>query len=504
MVQYKVLDLFAGAGGFSYGFSLVKNGAFEIVKAIDINDEACETLTNHIGKDKVMKEDLTNEKVIKSLINKYKNKIDVIIGGPPCQTFSLVGPSRSGSIEMRKALKKDPRNILFKYYLKLVKEIDPRFVVFENVEGITSKSLEEYSESNHKNKKVIELICDELDELGYNLEYADGNKKGYTILNAAEYGVPQNRRRVFVIAGKKEFINKNPIPEKTHGIEEHLLPFVTVKDAIGDLPPLFPRITIRGLNRLKKINFVKSNLNTFYKYLKDHVKKNKFLNLIEKDLKNLLLEFGCLIKKNKISNKEFKYFNKNLDKIFKKANKKLKKRNLVIDTKNNSKKIDYRKYVRDTDSNIIHHNPRSHNIRDIIIFTLMKPGTNSSHFINENHEYYNDNNLIYYLKNLYPYDTTKHVDTYVKHKEDLPSKTILAHLAKDGLRFIHPTQLRSFTPREAARLQSFPDSFKFEGSMISQFRQIGNAVPPLMAKAIGEAIYMELEKMNKFSIKNAM
>lgn len=122
---------------------------------------------------------------------------------------------------------------------------------------------------------------------------------------------------------------------------------------------------------------------------------------------------------------------------------------------------------------------------------MMESGSNSSQFMNPNADLYNE-----ILDNLYPYDKTKHKDTYVKHSFDKVSNTILAHMQKDGLKFIHPDQPRTYTPYEAALIQSFPTEYDFSGGKNSQFRQIGNAVPPLLAKRIGEVILEALVEID--------
>lgn len=502
-MTYRVLDLFAGAGGFSYGFSLVLNNderkAFEIVKAVEIDSDACKTLRHHLETDnqknkKVVYEgDLTKDKVKNELINELKGKIDIIIGGPPCQTFSLAGPSRSGSKEMREALKYDKRNILFKHYLELVEKIEPKFIVFENVEGITSKDSSDFFESNTKNKKVIELICDELEFMGYKVN--NTKKQRYMVLNAAEYGVPQERRRVFIVANNLDSKVENPVPIPEYG-EGKSYPFITLNDAIGDLPALLPRITIRSFKKLKKIGFVKEN---YFYCLKKLLKKLRdsdgsvFAKEKMKKIDDLLINELLYCESNSITYQRMIEFTEKLNILFKKLSVGSEYIN-IKDLKSREKK-EFRNYIRGNSKSLTMHRARTHNLRDIIIFSLMTPGTTSAHFFNKNNKSYSDKKIKQNLRKLYPYDSDKHVDTYVKHDPDRPSKTILAHLAKDGLRFIHPYQPRTFTPREAARLQSFPDSFCFYGPMTSQFRQIGNAVPPLLAKEIGKAIYNRLEKI---------
>ena len=508
--KYKVLNLFAGAGGFSYGFSLVNDGGkkpFEIVKAVEIDPYACKTLRGHLeienyNKGKIVYEgDLTKDQIKNKIIKDCRGKVDIIIGGPPCQTFSLAGPSRSGSRKMREALKEDKRNILFKHYLELVEKINPKFVVFENVKGITSKDSNDISGIDSKNQKVIELICGELKKIGYELRNNKFPDHEYMVLNAADYGVPQERKRVFIIANRidKESV-LNPYPEPKYG-NNCLRPYITVSSAIGDLPSLLPVFTVRSFKNLKKIDFVIKNYIDYLLKLREEVSKlrNNFLH------DEYMAEFERLISMEVNKYKNYNVTYEDVLDFIKKANKFLKKIRQTEEYNNSSINEYYldneikafRTYIKGDAKKLTLHNARTHNFRDIIIFTLMKAGTTSAHFFTENSNFYLDKKLKKQLQKLYPYDSSKHVDTYVKHSPDKPSKTILAHLAKDGLRFIHPEQPRTFTPREVARLQSFPDDFYFYGPMISQYKQIGNAVPPLLAKAIGEAIYNKLKNSKK-------
>lgn len=201
MKKYKVLDLFAGGGGFSTGFlqAEYQNNQFYISKSIDIDINACQTLENHMGEEKVLHGDITDIQIKNKLISDYKG-VDVIIGGPPCQTFSLVGPARSGKREMREILKNDSRNILYKHFFEIVEALKPRYVVFENVEGITSKKVTS-NEVSENQKVAIEAICEELEHIGYTTKVQDEESQ-YRVLNSANFGVPQQRKRVVIIANK--------------------------------------------------------------------------------------------------------------------------------------------------------------------------------------------------------------------------------------------------------------------------------------------------------------
>ncbi|KAA0549795.1 DNA cytosine methyltransferase [Bacillus sp. BGMRC 2118] len=457
--KIKVLDLFAGGGGFSTGFQLAHYNdlEYEIVKALEINDDACRTLEKHLGKEKVFKGDITNPIVKEKLIYEC-NDVDMIIGGPPCQTFSLAGPARSGTKEMREALKNDPRNTLYKHFFDLVNKIKPKFVVFENVVGIASKKVESEGLSN-KESQVIELICDELDSMGYKTEIGESFTERYQILNAADYGVPQYRKRIIILANKLDLIN--PVPEKIERL-------MTVRDAISHLPLRLPIISKISLERIKNNDIILKNLSfcisVFLEKIFELIEQEKDL---ETKSKLTDLYITLIPEYEKIKNRK-SYKLHALEKFLSIYNEKVIQLCLDENISANSDTI---------------HSSRQHNFRDIIIFILTKQGSNSSRFIDKKSSDYNQ-----LLSDLYPYNRNKHKDTYVKHSWDRPSNTILAHMEKDGLKFIHPVQPRTYTPYEAALIQSFPKDYSFSGGRNAQYRQIGNAVPPLMAKAIAISI----------------
>ncbi|NKX14547.1 DNA (cytosine-5-)-methyltransferase [Bacillus cereus] len=465
MRKYRVLDLFAGGGGFSTGFLQAKyqETYFEIVRAVEIDTDACKTLENHLGPDRVIKGDITKKQVKEKIISDCKN-IDIIIGGPPCQTFSLVGPARSGKKEVREALKNDPRNSLYKHFFDIVSQIKPRFVVFENVEGLISKKLEEEAISRRE-QLAVEAICEHLKEMGYTTKVKE-TQKDYSVINSADYGVPQRRKRVIIIANLHSI--ENEIPLKTHNVV--LNKIKTLGETIEGLPVVLPEINVSKLDTLKNIDIIIENLDFCIGAFVDN------LNNISRIYQN----------RPEINSNQFRnlldfvneYFN---NKIVNRKRQKLKALEGFISGYNKALGSLYKSV--DIPSVFTVHESRKHNIRDIVIFSLMSAGSNSAQFMNKESVHYDK-----LLDRLYPYDREKHKDTYVKHSFEDLSNTILAHMQKDGLKFIHPVQPRTFTPYEAALIQSFPVDYEFLGGRNSQFRQIGNAVPPLMAKKIAEAI----------------
>lgn len=387
------IDLFAGCGGLSEGF--YKEG-FHALAHVEIDSTACKTLKTRMkyygytDYDKaVLNIDITKPEIIEKLDEVVgKRKVDLIIGGPPCQAYSSAGRARDPN-----GMKNDPRNFLFESYVKILNHYKPFFFVFENVTGILTAVV--------NGEKIINKVFAELSE-NYKVKF----NPNLNILNACNYGVPQIRRRVIIIGVRKDLpfspeemysavIKTNYAPETPAEQRGNLKKFVTVKDAIYELPPLK-----EGEGELE-INF-KSKRN------------NEFLKSISPE---------------------------NFDKLF-------------------------------------DHVCRHHNKTDVRRYTEMA----------KNHWSFQE--LLEKRPDLRHTPPRAFGNSYVVQWWDLPSRTIIAHLYKDGNQFIHPDykQGRTITVREAARLQSFPDDFIFEGSRTDKYKQIGNAVPPLLAQAIAKGI----------------
>ncbi len=212
----KTIDLFAGAGGITEGF---RKAGYVCACANDFDEEAKHTFTyNHPTVPYVLKDvrEVTADELL-SAAKCLASEIDVITGGPPCQGFSLAG----------QRLSDDPRNMLFREYIRIAKDIQPKVIFFENVYGIM----------NMQGGKVLNAIVSEFERIGYQCKY--------DLINAADYGVPQARPR-FVLIGVRGFDKKITFPEPTHGKPDtsgqmqlfapNLLPYVTVQDAFSNLP----------------------------------------------------------------------------------------------------------------------------------------------------------------------------------------------------------------------------------------------------------------------------
>jgi len=436
-----VVDIFAGPGGLSLGLEMLKgeNGKriFNSICAVENDPWACKTLRRNFSPDIVIEGDITDEDIKGRVLNKCKGKTDMVVGGPPCQSFSLIGP-RSGNPDNYKD--KYKYDGLYKHFIEIVDRLRPSFFLFENVRGILSKK--------NGDAKVIDIIITEVESMGYILENENPeNNEKYLLLNAADYGVPQTRERVFIIGNNLGI--PNPFPQKTHfnpnvkSLRERadgLLPYVTIKEAIGDLPKVKARITKTGIPVKRYDEIERYN---------EHVNYGKE-EIIYKSA----------------------WFEKHINRIGESG------RNFMS-------------FVRQVkDLPLTHHISRPQMETDILLFKGMKQGMTAKDIIKSS------NPEISQLGKYIRYDMNSFTDKYKKLHWKKPSSTIFAHLQKDGNRFIHPdsSQGRTITPREAARLQSFPDSFYFEGPITKKFQQIGNAVPPIPAKAIAEAI---LSKWNR-------
>ncbi len=410
------IDIFAGGGGLSEGFW---RAGFDIINHIEKDRNAADTMRtrvmffwlkesglmkeyyaylygrihrqdliskynlNNIINNNVIQEEIS-ERTINGIIQRVKlsmkmrgiKNIDVLIGGPPCQAYSLVGRARDPY-----KMEHDRRNHLYKYYVEFLKKLSPEIFVFENVPGLLSAG----------NGKLFNDIQKYMDNGGYEINYR--------ILNSADFMVLQNRKRVILIGWKKgNNFEYPPFERMEHNYR--------IKDVLDDIPYLKAGEGNEDAQdyRINDINdyLRKTNIRTHYDKVINHVARPHR----KEDLEIYKYAINKYLKGERIKYNDL------------------------------PKKLQF------------HKNRKSFLDR----FKVLDRNASASH-------------------------------------------TVVAHIAKDGHYYIHPdiNQLRSLTVREVARLQSFPDNYKFEGPRTAQFIQVGNAVPPLMAEVIGRKIKEILE-----------
>ena len=409
-MAFSYIDIFAGAGGLSEGFQ--RNGYIPVAH-VEMKKEACLTLKtrecfyylkkhgriedykNYLRR-KITRDELYTmvpETVLNSVINETMSEegmpalfdridhlmemqgienIDVLVGGPPCQAYSLVGRARS-----KTNMVGDPRNYLYMLYCEVLEKYRPKIFVFENVPGLLTANGGSYFDDMRKRFR----------KAGYFLEHR--------ILNSKEYGVLQNRRRVIVIGWREG--TDFTYPELDKKEQKYL-----VDDLFSDLPNIEPGES-RNVYKCKSTEYLReSEIRT------------------EDDILTLHQARPNLERDRKIYRQVIEAWN------------------------NGQKRLKYTELPEE----LCTHNNR-----------------------------------------------TAFLDRFKVVAKDMPyAQTMVAHISKDGHYFIHPDikQARSISVREAARIQSFPDNYFFEGGRTASFLQIGNAVPPLMASAIAKKLKEQL------------
>lgn len=402
-MKNRMIDLFAGCGGLTEGF--LQTGKYCEIAAVEWLKPQVETLRNRLKykwgepnvDETVMHFDIQREfelfhgwsdvdyGVSKGL-DYYVERaggIDVIIGGPPCQAYSVAGRVRDEN-----GMKNDYRNYLFEHYLSVVQRYKPKVFVFENVPGILS--------AMPSGVLVTDLIKKSFAGIGYEII----DDMHLAIVNAAEYGVPQNRNRMIIVGIRKIKGETQRLLSKFY---REILPkykskkTVTVQEAIGDLPPCLPY------------------------YDEEHHKRH----------------------------------------------------------------ISHSTPI----CSVTWHIPRYNNMRDMDTFRILADDLSSGRC-----EFNSQRISELYEEKV---GSKSPIHRYHVLNPNEPSTTILAHLYKDGNRFIHydAMQCRTITVREAARIQSFPDDFDFIGNRGNAYQMIGNAVPPKLAKAVAESISELLEEI---------
>lgn len=435
----KIIDLFSGCGGLALGF---EKAGFEIAGGVELVPEACDTITANLcwryGKEKATHicgdiKELEPE----VFADKLNGEGCIVIGGPPCQAYSLIGRAKLKSLGEERINTNDARGYLYQEFLRFALGLNARAVVMENVpEAI-----------NYGGKNIPETVCNLLEENGYTAFW--------TILNSADYGVPQVRERAFVIAIKQDEPTEIKLPIPTNHSEDNLITghqkmfeglknnahfrvpvnapdnthgWITVGDALSDLPVLFPDAS--GAYKLLAMNL-----------------SLPYRTEVQNDYQQLMRSW----------------------------------------------------YGKMTE--VVSANCFRKTIRDFPIFARMKQGDNFVQASEIADQIFEENESIYRYpedsegyerlkkKIVPPYARDKFPDKWKRLDEHKPSHTLVAHLSVDTYSHIHPWEPRGISVREAARIQSFPDDFYFNCAMGPAFKQIGNAVPPLLSYAIAQKVF---------------
>jgi DNA (cytosine-5)-methyltransferase 1 len=506
-----VVDLFAGPGGLGEGFS--STGKFKIVVSAEMDPSAHKTLTLRAyyrllktdypaglddyynfcngatslpysqttesywkeAEQEALQVTLGTHEGNRELDAAIKERLPkgrpwVLIGGPPCQAYSLVGRSRNKGNSLYSA-ETDHRHFLYKEYLRIIGRNSPDIFIMENVKGILSSKINGKSifhdilcdlanplqVSNKSSERYV--ICSLVDNVAYRSgESPEKIDPRSFIIHAEKFGIPQKRHRVILLGIREDVYddlvhNAEIYPRLS---EENKL---SVNDVIDDLPSLRSRISRQSDDSEEWFNAVSGSARLIVSSLNRNSKKlPDLLSTVEFELSNLRHDFTTGALRLKKTNRSSKKVNK-LESWYDDIN------------------LEY----------WLNHEARSHMPSDLTRYffaacfakTFGRPPKGIQDF---------------FLPELKPahknWESGKFSDRFRVQMRDNPATTITSHISKDGHYFIHPDpiQCRSLTVREAARIQTFPDNYFFQGNRTQQYHQVGNAVPPLLARKIADSI----------------
>ena len=433
----KIIDLFSGCGGLALGF---QKAGFEIVAGADIMPEAVKTISYNLHwrtgqKEVYLCNDIT-ELDGKIFSDRFGDEGCIVIGGPPCQAYSIAGRGKLRSLGDDRIHTKDERGILYKDFIRFVLDLNAKAVVMENVPQAIS----------YGGKNIPQYICEILESKGY-ISY-------WTILNAADFGVPQIRERVFVIAAKQNENIKVNLPKPSHRNWDRSMTIYQKR--------------FKSFKRFKNFKFPKPNKNA-----------PNIWTTVGDAFSDLPVLFED-------ENADYNSLPLNIEIPYK------------CEWQN-----DYQQLMRTwygTTYLSVSANSFRRTKRDFPIFAGMKQGDNYIKAVEIAENMLKSTAKLYALKEcsaeyerlrlemVPPYEMENFTNRWRRLEENKPSHTLTAHLSKDTYSHIHPWEPRGISVREAARLQSFPDDFFFNCSMGDAFKLIGNAVPPLLAYSVAVSV----------------
>jgi DNA (cytosine-5)-methyltransferase 1 len=501
-----VIDLFAGPGGLGEGFSSVKDGNghafFKIGVSVEKEASAHKTLTTRAFYRKIKDSgiglnsyndyllgNLTREELfsrfpleakeaqqetlytphalgddnddihqrIEELVKAHGNKPRVVIGGPPCQAYSLAGRSRNAGIKDYKA-EKDHRNFLYKEYLKVLSIAQPDVFIMENVRGILSAKIDgeimfpRILKDLRAPGRVTKIATPRYKVFSLVVKAKDATNPVYDdpsdfLIKSENYGVPQARHRVILLGVRADI----------GGIPGTLIPFdhqSTVEQVLGELPKLRSGFSKRKDITKEWDTTISNNATTINLLLKERFKQAGALDI--KPLKKLARSASQPVEYPRQMPKHL---------------------------------IEW--YRAEKPPCVLNHETRGHMESDFLRYAFSAAYTQLSDGTSPKARDFPDD-LAPAHEN---WKSGAHADRFRTQAANKCSTTVTSHISKDGHYFIHydPKQCRSLTVREAARLQTFPDNYLFEGNRTQQYVQVGNAVPPYLAQQIGNVVMKLLE-----------
>lgn len=438
----RLVDLFSGCGGITLG---MERAGFQSVGGVEIDVHAARTYANnfHQGLSGVARDitTLSPAELLGVAESNVGEHVDAVMAGPPCPSFTRVGRAKLREVmDHPEAFKLDPRTTLYLHAVRFIRDLQPLIVVIENVPDVL----------NQGGEIVGETIAEQIEMLGYNVKYS--------LLNAVNYGVPEFRDR-FILIGLHRSLGEIPaFPKATHatqiprGYESSRRVATRLVEALDASRWSPVQYSSEGLKSAITVGEAIGDLPPIYEHLHREQRRGA------------------------------------------------KRLQTPIELKSSEDPAAYAEEMRLWPSyettTALAHETRELTSRDYRIFARMAPGDEypAAHRIGL--ELWRASGSREERKRDFvpPYDPSKFPNKWAKMDASKPARTLMAHLGKDSYSHIHydSAQARTLTVREAARLQSFPDGFNFSGTMNPAFRQIGNAVPPLLSFAIGNQIVQSL------------